>query len=288
MFKLVSLFAAARLAAATTYTLEDSYTSSNFMDEFDFFTGPDPTFGNVTYQAADAAVSAGLAGTSNGAIYLGADHTNTYPSGGRPSTRVSSKKTYTKMLLIADLSHMPVGCGTWPALWSFGPSWPSNGEIDIIEGVNDQASDEITLHTSEGCTMTQGTTLAGTTLTGADCGAGNGNDGCPQTTTGSNNYGVNLNSIGGGVSAMEWTSSTISIWWFARGTDIANQLSGSSNGTSTVDVSTFGTPTAQFVGGSGCDIDSNFAEHQIIIDTTFCGSCKFSLPPSPPPRKKNE
>jgi hypothetical protein len=27
---------------------------------------------------------------------------------------------------------MPVGCGTWPAFWMFGPDWPNGGEIDTL------------------------------------------------------------------------------------------------------------------------------------------------------------
>ena len=48
---------------------------------------------------------------------------------------------------------MPYGCGTWPAYWFVGPSWPNNGEIDVIEGVDNQDHSylSMTLHTSNGC-----------------------------------------------------------------------------------------------------------------------------------------
>lgn len=276
---LATVLAASRLAAATTYSLEDSYTSANFFDSFDFFTGADPTNGFVDYQSASAASASGLAGFSQNGIYLGADHTTANPTAGRASTRVSSKKAYTKMLLVADINHMPVGCGTWPALWSFGPNWPASGEIDILEGVNSQTTNEITLHTSEGCDMTAGPAqLTSTKMTAStDCGAGNGNTGCPQRTAEQGNFGTALNAGGGGVYAMEWTASAISVWWFPRGGSMANTLSASNSSAAAagLDTSSFGTPTAQFTGGSGCDIDSHFKEHNIIIDTTFCGSCKF-------------
>jgi hypothetical protein len=38
-------------------------------------------------------------------------------------------------------------------MWEVGGDWPSQGEIDIIEGVNDVAPNAATLHTSEGCYM---------------------------------------------------------------------------------------------------------------------------------------
>lgn len=269
---LLSLFAAGRLAAATSYTLEDSYTSANFFDEFTFYTGTDPTNGYVDYQGATAASASGLAGYSDGGIYLGADYQTSKPANGRASTRVSSNKAYTHMLLVADVAHMPVGCGTWPALWSFGPDWPGSGEIDILEGVNSQTSNEITLHTAEGCTMTKGTQIASTKMIDtADCGADNGGTGCPQKTVSTRNFGAGLNAGGGGVYAMEWTSSAISVWFFERNGTVANQLSAASS-TSAVDTSSFGTPIAQFAGGSGCDIDSYFKNHNIVI---------VSIPPDP-------
>jgi beta-glucanase (GH16 family) len=66
---------------------------------------------------------------------MGVDSLTTLdPSGpGRKSVRIESKKSWNHGLFIADIAHMPGGvCGTWPALWTLGPDWPYNGEIDII------------------------------------------------------------------------------------------------------------------------------------------------------------
>ena len=58
-------------------------------------------------------------------------------SRGRDSIRIASNAAYDAALMVLDLSHMPEGCGTWPAWWTLsakGP-WPIGGEIDIIEGL---------------------------------------------------------------------------------------------------------------------------------------------------------
>src|SRR5882757_7067964 len=65
------------------------------------------------------------------------DSTNPVVPGsrGRDSIRISSKRSFDESVTILDLEHMPHGCGTWPAFWSFsatGP-WPTGGEIDVIE-----------------------------------------------------------------------------------------------------------------------------------------------------------
>lgn len=39
----------------------------------------------------------------------------------------------------------------------------------------------------------------------------------------------------------------------------------------TPDTASWGTPVVAFNGGSGCDIDTHFANMNIIFDTTFCG-----------------
>src|ERR1700710_3133101 len=87
--------------ANATYSLEDTFDTSNFFNDFSFFDGPDPTAGFVNYVGAVPANQTGIAGYSSNAIYLGVDHTTMNPSGGRESVRVSSNKAYTHGLFIA-------------------------------------------------------------------------------------------------------------------------------------------------------------------------------------------
>jgi len=158
----------------------------------------------------------GYISTNATSVYIGADHTGLYPNGGpgRPSVRLTSNNNYTHGLFIIDLSHMPFGCGTWPAFWTFGPSWPNNGEIgtlsdplkygawlilkiDIIEGVNLNTLNAMTLHTTPNCTIA-GTGMLGT-LQGNDCGYYPGDDyGCGITANTALSYGAGFNSNGGG------------------------------------------------------------------------------------------
>ncbi|KAL1891856.1 hypothetical protein Sste5346_007400 [Sporothrix stenoceras] len=258
----------AATAQATSYSLVDNYNSSNFFTGFEFFDAADPTNGFVDYVDAQTASQSGLAGYVNGMVYLGADHNTANPASGRASTRVTSNKGYEKGLFVADIQHMPVGCGVWPAFWTLGQNWPGGGEIDIIEGVNSQSTDAITLHTAAGCTMSSSGSAAGTQYsTGAasvDCGADGGYAGCSLSTTTTNAYGPAFNENGGGVYVMELTSQAISVWFFARNTDQATSLASGA----TPDTANFGTPMGMF---TGCDIDQYFSAQQIIFDTTFCG-----------------
>lgn len=114
--------------------------------------------------------------------------------------------------------------------------------------------------------MTQGDTVDGTELSSGNCNDGSGGLGCPQTTNSTNNFGKGLNANGGGVYAMEWTSDAISVWFFPRNSTMQNKISSSNT---TIDSSSFGTPLASFMGGSSCDIDNNFQEHWITINTDF-------------------
>lgn len=264
----LALLSAGIAAQAAQYTQVDSYDPTNFFDKVDFFSGSDPTNGFVNYVDAVTANRQGLAGFTQGGVYLGADTANTTTTG-RSSTRVSSKTSYTKGLFIADIKHMPAGtgeggsCGLWPAFWMFGPNWPSSGEIDIIEGVNNQASNAVTLHTSSGCSMTNTGAAPSTKLANADC---EGNQGCGQQTSASNNYGAGFNAAGGGVYALEWTSDAISVWFFARSDPMVAQLTGASP----PDPSTFGQPAARFV-GDDCDIDEHFMNNNIVFNIDYCG-----------------
>ncbi|KAL2002626.1 hypothetical protein VTN02DRAFT_6388 [Thermoascus thermophilus] len=156
-------------------------------------------------------------------------------------------------------------CGVWPAFWTVGGNWPNDGEIDIIEGVNQQTTNAMTLHTSDGCTVNN-SGFTGTLSTSncyVDAPGQSNNAGCGIQSTSSQSYGNGFNSIGGGVYATEWTSEAISIWFFPRGS-IPGDISAGNP-----DPAGWGTPTAKFQGN--CDIDSHFGPQQIIIDTSFCG-----------------
>jgi hypothetical protein len=259
--------------AAATYYQVDSYSASNFFSSFNFYTGSDPTHGYVNYQSQSSASGMGLINTNNNQIYMGVDSTTYNPSSpGRASVRVSSNKAYTHGLFIADIAHMPGSiCGVWPAFWLFGPNWPNNGEIDVIEGVNLAGTDTITLHTAPGCYINTAGSQGGTVLQDSNCNSNNGNNGCGVTTTTPNAYGNNFNNIGGGVYAMQWESSGIYVWFFPRGNipaDITNGNPVTGN---------WGLPIVAFNGGSGCNIDSFFGNNNIVFDTTFCGDVSVSV-----------
>ena len=137
-------FSIAALAATTTvsnaYQLVDKFSGPTFFDGFDFFEDADPTHGSVAYASRLTAAPNKLIGVVLNAdnptpsAYLGVDATTITSK--RPSVRLTSKKSYNHALVLADIKHMPSGCGVWPAIWMTGPNWPSNGEIDIVEQVN--------------------------------------------------------------------------------------------------------------------------------------------------------
>lgn len=197
---------------------------------------------------------------------MAADSSNVASGRGRSAVRVESKTSYNHGLIILDLNHMPEGCGTWPAFWLYGPDWPTSGEIDIIEGVNSQASNSFAMHTNPGCSITKSGAFTGQIET-PDCdvnAAGQAtNAGCAITTTDTQTYGTGFNSNGGGVYATEWTSEAISVWVFPRGTIPADITSG------TPQPFGWGLPQAQFAGA--CDIDTHVANQKIVFTNTFCG-----------------
>lgn len=267
----------------TQYTLVDDYSYQNFFQNFNFFTGSDPTNGFVQYQSLNSAMINEYIGYLDESVYIGVDYKNKAPSG-RPSVRLESKKTYNQGLLVANITHMPDStCGNWPALWMFGDPWPSKGEVDIIEGANQQTVNAITLHTSTSCIVSNATVSPGgqgnkngrlsfsghmTTLNCEVDAAGQGKDvGCSiQAGSALPTYGTHFNVAGGGVYAMEWTANSISIWLFPHTGAIPSDITKNNP-----DPSGWGTPLAEFA-GSGCDFSARFKDLKIVIDTTFCGT----------------
>ncbi|KAK8197336.1 concanavalin A-like lectin/glucanase domain-containing protein [Phyllosticta capitalensis] len=248
--------------ASADYVLVDDYEPSNFFDKFDFFTLTDPTEGFVDYVNQTYAQEDGLISNTSDRVYIGVDTTHTYnvySDRGRPSVRLQSSQSYTHGLFILDLNHMPYGCGTWPAWWTVGDinTWPSDGEIDIIEGVNVNQNNTNKIYTSNhGCTITgKGQTAIADAF---DC-----TDGCGSVSTNPFSYGAGFSMVSGGVYAMEWTSDYIRVWFFDRA-NIPRSIA-----TGQPDSSEFGMPMSNFQGG--CDIDRYFRNHKIVFDITFCG-----------------
>lgn len=253
-------------AAPASYKLVDTYDYTNFFSKFSFFTQPDPTHGFVSYQSQSSASSRGLISTPNRQVRLGVDSkTVNPPAPGRASVRLTSNKAYTHGLFIADIAHMPSAtCGVWPAFWTFGPNWPGSGEIDIIEGVNTQTSNIVTLHTTATCVVNNGGSASGTFTKNTNCNADNGYSGCGAGTSNGASYGNGFNANGGGVYAMQWESSGIYVWFFPRNAIPGDITSGKP------DTTKWGAPQVAF-NSAGCNFDQHFKNHNIVFDTTFCG-----------------
>ncbi|MCJ1315309.1 hypothetical protein MMC15_000626 [Xylographa vitiligo] len=253
--------------ASRGYTLVNDFNSANWMSSFQVESIPDPTGGFVTYLTQAEAEADGLYKIEGNQVYFGVDNTNVIsPNGpGRNSVRLQSNAAYNNALIIGDFAHMPGSdCGIWPAFWVVGPNWPSGGEIDIIEGVNIGVQDQMTLHTSPGCTVNVGTQgQTGTSTGDPNCGDGGGYNGCAVVDYVGTSYGTAFNSVGGGVYATLWNASVIQIWYWERGHVPADVTAGAP------DPARWGSPAADF---SGCLFDTYFKNMNIIFDTTFCGS----------------
>ena len=199
---------------------------------------------------------------------MGVDSQNVGSGRGRNSVRITSKKFYDAgSLIILDLEHMPGNaCGVWPAFWTTGPTWPNNGEIDIIEGVNTQAANHYAVHTTSGCSISD-TGLFSGTITAPNCdvnAAGQPtNAGCSITTSDTLSFGDGFNAQQGGAYATEYKSDSISIYFFPRSSIPSDIASGSP------DPSSWGKPHAYF--GSPCNMGQFVKQQQIVINTAFCG-----------------
>ncbi len=194
------------------------------------------------------------------------------------SVRISSKNTYNSGIIIADIYSMPHGCAVWPAYWLLGGgTWPAGGEIDIIEGVNTQTANQVTLHSTSGCTFNPSPPATANNSTGGPIEAFTGhvintmcvstatsNAGCAVTDPTPTSYGHAHNDAAGGVRATLIDDSGVSNWFFPRGQIPDSIQSGNP------DPTTFGAPT-MFVSGDDCPVSDHFNNMQIIFDTTICG-----------------
>jgi len=244
-------------------------SGNTFFSGWDFFTGADPTNGNVQYVDQTTAQSSNLTSINSAGNAIMRVDTTPKVSGSRSSVRIQTQYSFTGGLVIMDSVHMPTGCGTWPAFWTNGPTWPQTGEIDIVEGVNDYTNNQATVHTNSGCELPTSnvTTLgiSGSVVGGTNCAAlETGNQGCGIQASQSNSFGAAFNDNGGGVYAMLWDNTGIKVYFFTRNsipTDITAKAPIPER---------WGTPSA-FWPASTCSPFQFFQNHAAIFDTTLCG-----------------
>jgi len=250
------------------WNLAWSAEGSGFFDDWTFWSGDDPTHGQVNFHGADSALA--YIGSDGNAI-IKVDDTNDLASGAnRGSIRITSNYAVNEnSLVITQLNHIPYGCATWPAFWMVGPNWPAGGEIDILEGVNLNGNNQMTLHTNPGCTHDPNAGETGSLGSVSDCNSANGangNAGCSVIDTNTQSYGDNFNNNGGGVWATQWLGTGISIWFFPAGSIPADITANAP------DPGTWpATSTAFFPFGTGYCDTSFFNNLNIVFDITLCG-----------------
>jgi hypothetical protein len=206
--------------------------------------------------------------TPEGHLIMRVDTANNI-QGGRKSVRIQTVSQFTGGLVILDAVHMPTGCGSWPAFWTNGPTWPLTGEIDIVEAVHDYTNNQATIHADHGCTISSTDSsllqISGTVVGGADCAVqSTGNQGCGIRASSKTSFGAGFNSVGGGVYAMKWDQEGIAVYFFPSGSVPEDITSG------VPQPKQWGLPQAKWPAAQ-CDPFKFFRDHSAIFDTTFCG-----------------
>lgn len=257
--------------ANAQYQMVKEYIGDNFFDNWNFYNNIDDlTHGDVFYAGFQLASQAKLAFVNDaGNAIMKVDNSSTVTFGNkRNSIRIVSQDQYTVgSLWIVDMLHVPYGCSVWPAWWTSATDWPSGGEIDIFEGVNQMTMNQMSLHTAPGCVHSNTSLQTSTLINSTDCSAtANDNSGCTTTDPSLASYGAGFAADGGGMFVTEFATDGISIWFFNR-SSIPDSLQGNA---STVDTSKLGTPVANWA-SEGCDITEFFDPQQLIFDITLCG-----------------
>ncbi|KDQ55967.1 glycoside hydrolase family 16 protein [Jaapia argillacea MUCL 33604] len=262
----LTLLLASSFSATTAYNLVRDYSGQNFFSGWNFYgnydnlTSGDVIFVNQTNATADHLAYVNSAGHA----IIKVDNTTNVPYNyKRNSVRIETQDYFpVGSVWIIDLLHLPYGCSVWPAFWTSGQTWPQQGEIDIIEGVNLMTYNQMALHTTAGCTKTTPADQTGTS-TQVDCSTGQG---CTVAETKPNSFGAAFAQAGGGVWATQFESSGIYIWFWSRA-NVPASINASSN---SVDPSTWGNPSAAYPSTS-CSMAQFFGAQQLIVDITLCG-----------------
>lgn len=158
------------------------------------------------------------------------------------------------------LLSSPISALLTGASWTITNSGSHEGEFDILEGYNDGTYNYMSLHTNQQpCTFQSPANLQQGTPNeeNYDCNLENGAGCSVQAPEAS--YGDPFNANGGGVYAMQWTSSFIKIFFFPRNKIPADIKSGNPDPTK------WGLPAGNFDSKYGnCNIDKAFEAQTIV------------------------
>ncbi|CCM02503.1 uncharacterized protein FIBRA_04605 [Fibroporia radiculosa] len=245
------------------------YSGSTFFNGWDYYGLWDNlTLGNVTYLSAEAATQQRLTYVNDaGNAIIRVDNFTTVSEGDRRnSIRITSSEFYEYgSLWIIDALHLPYGCSVWPAFWSKGSHWPNDGEIDIIEAINLMPNNQMALHTTEGCVHNTTAPQTGFNIDN-DCGTASG---CTVGMSSPNSYESGFAAAGGGVYATQFDVSGIYMWFWSR-PNVPDSIT-SATANSSMNISSWGPPTASYPTNAYCNITNFFSAQQLIFDITLCG-----------------
>ncbi|KAG6860471.1 hypothetical protein C0995_010762 [Termitomyces sp. Mi166 len=270
---LLSLFLAVLhsiLLLTKGYDLVEDYSGTTFFDDWDFYGGYDNlTLGDVVWLDRDQAYGQGLVYVNtvgNAILKVDNEHSVAFNQK-RASVRIASKASYAVgSLWITDMVHIPYGCSVWPAFWTTGPTWPNDGEIDIMEGINLMDHNGMALHTLPGCMHLTPPNQMGHSEE-LDCSTPTG---CVVAETKPNSYQAGFAAAGGGAFAAQFDVAGIFIWFWSR-PDIPLSIMKAASSKLPVDMSDWGPPSASFP-ATTCNITQFFGPQKLVLDITLCGS----------------
>ncbi|KAG9315694.1 glycoside hydrolase family 16 protein [Chiua virens] len=293
-----------RVLAGKTYSKSVDITGAAFYDEFSFFSSADPTHGRVTYVDRQTAQEFNITYATDHSFVLGADHkTYLVPSDpGRRSARIISNRqlstfvaVYVRRILLRVFhTHvfLALTCITCRKDVGEQPCNILQGEIDLVEGVNNMSPNIASLHTgtSEKTNLRPPSSINSPIrlrIAGVNCAAAEtGNDGCGVQFSDKASFGPEFNSIGGGWYvctldsrkgadshhryALERNNSQIRAWFWPRTDGQVPDEVKSGSAHDIIDTDEWGMPAADW-SSDECDFSKRFGPHRIVINLTFCG-----------------
>ncbi|KZO94279.1 glycoside hydrolase family 16 protein [Calocera viscosa TUFC12733] len=266
------------LVRAAGFNLLQNWQGSDFFNNWSYYgnydnlTNGDAVF--VTQAVAEAQPQLTfINGAGNAIVRVDNASTVVYPNK-RNTVRLQSVESYgLGSLWVMDAVHLPYGCSVWPAFWSQAAKWPE-GEIDTLENVNLALTNQMALHTEDGCTVPSSALMTGT-LTDDDCGTdATKTQGCTVTDANQDSYGAAFAAAGGGVYATLLADTGVYIWFFSRA-NVPSDLS-VSNPNSSPNPDGWGEPSGYYP-SSTCPTSTFFEDQFIILDITLCGDFAGAL-----------